>query len=66
LNSPLVYDHDFDLFSEDSQIWLNHFINTTLASRRDLFLVDEIVKEWKAFLVWMQWLCAYEHIINLL
>ena len=29
----LVYDYKFDFLSEESQIWLNHFISTSIASR---------------------------------
>lgn len=53
----LVYDKKFDFYSRESQVWLNEFINQTLASRRDLFLVDEIVAEWSRYLKQMAWFC---------
>lgn len=53
----LVYDRRFDFLSPEAQIWLNHFINSSLASRRDLFLSDELVHEWIAYLSQMQQFC---------
>ncbi len=53
----LVYDRRFDFLAENAQVWLYEFINKTLASRRDLFLVDEVVKEWNTYLKQIQQLC---------
>lgn len=53
----LVYDQNFDFLEKTSQIWLNKFINVSLAKRRDLFLVDEIVHEWNRYLIQMQQFC---------
>lgn len=41
----------------EAQLWLNHFINSSLASRRDLFLPDELVDEWIAYLSQIQQFC---------
>jgi predicted RND superfamily exporter protein len=54
----LVYDKSFDFLDEKSQLWLNDFINKSIASRRDLFLVDDIVSEWKTYLFQMQMICS--------
>lgn len=53
----LLYDKQFDFLAPQSQIWLNKFINESLASRRDLFLADEIVEEWIQYLIQMQTFC---------
>jgi len=53
----LLYDKNFDFLAPESQTWLNSFINVSLASRRDLFLVDEIVTEWTNYLKQMQQFC---------
>lgn len=53
----LVYDKTFDFLDKKSQVWLNEFINVSLAQRRDLFLVDEIVDEWRKYLFQMQQFC---------
>ena len=54
----LVYDKKFDFISEESQLWINHFINVSIRTRPDLFLVDEIVTEWNDYLRNMQWFCS--------
>lgn len=54
----LVYDEEFDFMSEDSQLWLHNFITSYLASRRDLFLVDDIVREWRSYIQSMQTVCS--------
>lgn len=54
----LQYDKNFDFLAPQSQIWLNTFINSSIASRRDLFLVDEIVQEWTNYLYSMQQFCS--------
>jgi predicted RND superfamily exporter protein len=53
----LVFDPDFDFLSKESQSFIDNFINVELASRRDLFLVDEIKSEWNAYLGYMNILC---------
>lgn len=53
----LIYDKNFDFMAPESQIWLNTFINSSLASRRDLFLPDELVYEWNAYLAQIQQFC---------
>lgn len=53
----LIYDRRFDFLDPASQLWLNEFINKSLASRRDLFLPDELVNEWHAYLSQMQQFC---------
>jgi protein dispatched 1 len=56
----LVFDQQFDLLDSQTQLWLNNFINTSIASRPDLFLVDEIVEEWSNYLYSMQQYCYGE------
>jgi hypothetical protein len=53
----LVFDKNFDFTSKGSQLWINNFINVTLARRRDLFHVDELVTEWNNYLNYMQLVC---------
>jgi hypothetical protein len=53
----LLYDKKFDFFAPASQLWLNDFINVSLASRPDLFQADEIVQEWRDYLFQIQLLC---------
>jgi hypothetical protein len=54
----LVYDNNFEFSSRESQVWLDRFINQAVASRPDLFLADEIVREWREYLFHLQMLCA--------
>ncbi|CAF0855134.1 unnamed protein product [Brachionus calyciflorus] len=54
----LVYDTKFNFLSESSQLWLNNFINSSLNENRNLFLSDDIVKEWDHYLKHMQLFCS--------
>jgi protein dispatched 1 len=53
----LLYDKQFDFFDNDSQVWLNNFINVSIASRPDLFQAEEIVQEWTSYLFQIQLFC---------
>ena len=53
----LLYDKNFDFFEPKSQMWLNNFINVSIASRPDLFQADEIVQEWTRYLFQIQLIC---------
>lgn len=53
----LIYDKKFDFLAPESQVWLHNFINSSLASRRDLFTPDELVDEWIAYMHQMQQFC---------
>lgn len=53
----LVYDKHFDFLDQGSQIWLNDFINKSIASHPELFLGKQIVQEWNDYLLSIQQLC---------
>ena len=53
----LVYDKNFDFMDENSQMWINNFINVSIANRSDLFLGKELVKEWNDYLMSIQQMC---------
>lgn len=53
----LVYDKHFDFLDQSSQIWLNDFINEKIASHPELFIGEQIVKEWNEYLISIQQLC---------
>lgn len=53
----LVYDKNFDFMDETSQLWINHFINVSIANRSDLFLGEELVNEWNDYLRSIQQMC---------
>ncbi len=62
----LIYDANFEFLSEESQLWLHHFITQAVASRTDLFLAKEIVDEWRAYLINLQYMCSDENSLNLI
>lgn len=53
----LDYDKNFDFLDPISQQWLNDFINISIANRTDLFLGQELVKEWNDYLRSIQQMC---------
>ena len=55
----LIYDKRFDFLDPSAQIWLNKFINVSIASRTDLFLASEIVEEWTRYIIYT---CIYRKI----
>ncbi len=53
----LIFDKQFDFFSQTSQLFLDKFITESLGTRRDLFLVDDIKTEWIDYLNYMKLFC---------
>jgi hypothetical protein len=54
----LIYDPNFDFTARESQIWLNNFITKSMTSRRDLFLIDELIDEWKKYFAQLEIFCS--------
>lgn len=53
----LEYDRHFDFLDPVSQQWINDFINISIANRPDLFMSEDIVREWNNYLISIQQLC---------
>lgn len=59
----LIFDTNFNFLNEQSQLWVNEFITKRLNESSELFLSEEIVNEWQAYLSNMKFSCA--KILNL-